>query len=131
MTHALLAIITKDYPTEDKIEELMHPYDENLEVPEYLDEEGETTTYNPKSKWDWYNVCRWNPETVESDGVRYYSESPYTEVAIKVENLIDKTNKIKDGDYWDDKLFNSYIKLMKEGDIMKPDYYRKRFPSLI
>jgi hypothetical protein len=41
-------------------EEQLAPYDENIDVPEYTDEDGEVTTYNPKSKWDWYELGgRW------------------------------------------------------------------------
>lgn len=38
----------------DNPEEQLAPYDENIEVPTYTDENGNRTNYNPKSKWDWY-----------------------------------------------------------------------------
>lgn len=44
----------------DNIEEQLAPYDENIEVPEYAREDNTMTTYNPKSKWDWYQIGgRW------------------------------------------------------------------------
>lgn len=40
-------------------EEQLAPFDENIEVEPYLSD-GEITTYNPKSKWDWYSLGgRW------------------------------------------------------------------------
>jgi|APTNR8051073442_1049403.scaffolds.fasta_scaffold00075_74 hypothetical protein len=38
----------------DNPEEQLAPFDENIEVDPYKNEDGEETTYNPRSKWDWY-----------------------------------------------------------------------------
>ncbi len=43
------------------VEEQLAPYDEKREVEPYKDKDGRTTTYNPKSKWDWYEIGgRWD-----------------------------------------------------------------------
>jgi hypothetical protein len=38
----------------DNWEDQLALYSELLEVDEYEDRDGEISTYNPKSKWDWY-----------------------------------------------------------------------------
>ena len=50
------------------IDALMAPYNENLEVEPYYDPEfKEMTTYNPKSKWDWWVVGgRWDGDLIMS-----------------------------------------------------------------
>lgn len=53
MSHYAVAVISDGTKT---FEELLAPYDENLEVAPYLDDDGESTTYNPKSKWDWWAI---------------------------------------------------------------------------
>lgn len=56
MSHFALAVFL-DRQKEEDLDELLAPYDENLEVEEYWDEEyQEKTTYNPDSKWDWYSI---------------------------------------------------------------------------
>ena len=43
------------------LEKMLVPYDENQEVEPYKDKDGEMTTYNPKSKWDWWRIGgRWD-----------------------------------------------------------------------
>ncbi len=53
MSHFCVAVVTKDI---NKLKEILDPYSENLEVEPYIDEEGEESSYNPKSKWDWYEI---------------------------------------------------------------------------
>lgn len=60
MSHFTVAVATKKNSIEE-VEKLLAPYSENLEVEPYLDEDGDETTYNPNSKWDWYEIGgRWN-----------------------------------------------------------------------
>lgn len=40
----------------DNPEAQLAPYDENIKVPAYTGEDGNQTNYNPKSKWDWYQL---------------------------------------------------------------------------
>lgn len=58
MSHFFCVVLvpsdTKDI--REKVEELLAPYSENLEVEPYTDTDGELTTYNPKSKWDWWRI---------------------------------------------------------------------------
>lgn len=55
----------------DALETALAPYDENERVPEYKDSDGDTTTYNPKSKWDWYQVGgRWGGYFLLKNGQR-------------------------------------------------------------
>lgn len=81
MSHFLcLVLVEPDQEVEDAVERLPAPYDENIEVPPYehvcycveddapdpecYDCHGEgvvDSTYNPKSKWDWYQIGgRWS-----------------------------------------------------------------------
>jgi hypothetical protein len=47
---------------EENIQTLLAPFDENLEVAQRT-EDGETWWYNPKAKWDWYQIGgRWSGE---------------------------------------------------------------------
>lgn len=46
--------------SKDNLDEQLAPFSENLEVEPYKNDDGEMTTYNPNSKWDWYQVGgRW------------------------------------------------------------------------
>jgi hypothetical protein len=58
MSHYLVGVVVNDI---SEVDDILAPYDENMEVEPYTDDDGETTTYNPKSKWDWYSIGgRWN-----------------------------------------------------------------------
>ena len=58
MSHYLVGVVVNDI---SEVDDILAPYDENMEVEPYTDEDGETTTYNPKSKWDWYSIGgRWD-----------------------------------------------------------------------
>lgn len=58
MSHYLVGVIVNDI---SEVDDILAPYDENMEVEPYTDDDGETTTYNPKSKWDWYSIGgRWD-----------------------------------------------------------------------
>lgn len=68
MSHFSVAVITKD---KNNIENLLEPYSENLEVEPYYDKEyNEMSTYNPNSKWDWYQIGgRWYNTIIVKDNV--------------------------------------------------------------
>lgn len=55
MSHFCVAVATKT-KSEEEINKLLKPYWEELKVEPYIDEDGEETTYNPDSKWDWYCI---------------------------------------------------------------------------
>lgn len=58
MSHYLVGVVVNDI---SEVDDILAPYYENMEVEPYVDDNGETTTYNPNSKWDWYEVGgRWN-----------------------------------------------------------------------
>ena len=58
MSHYLVGVVVNDI---SEVDDILAPYDEELEVEPYTDEDGETTTYNPNSKWDWYSIGgRWS-----------------------------------------------------------------------
>ena len=58
MSHYLVGVVVNDI---SEVDDILAPYDENMEVEPYTDNDGETTTYNPKSKWDWYSIGgRWS-----------------------------------------------------------------------
>ena len=68
MSHFTTAVFTKTNDMSE-VEKLLAPYDENLEVKPYKDEYGEESTYNPKSKWDWYEIGgRWSGLLKLKDG---------------------------------------------------------------
>ena len=93
--HALIAIITKRKPTENVIDNLMSPYDESLEI-DFNDED--EYWYNPRGMWDWYNICRWDAKKFENDGSRYGSEPPFTEISVKISDLLDNAKKVIERD---------------------------------
>jgi hypothetical protein len=58
MSHYLVGVVVNDI---SEVDDILAPYDENMEVEPYTDDDGETTTYNPNSKWDWYAIGgRWS-----------------------------------------------------------------------
>lgn len=67
MSHFIVVVIGENW------EGQLAPYSEQLEVDPYKDDEGEETTYNPKSRWDWYEMGgRWRgffPMKPEGSGV--------------------------------------------------------------
>lgn len=69
MSH--FVIIVTGTKTEKDLEKALAPFDENKRVPEYKDSDGDLTTYNPKSKWDWYQVGgRWSGYFLLKNGQR-------------------------------------------------------------
>ena len=130
--HACVAILTKEEPTESTIEELMNPFDESLEI-EYNKEDD--YYYNPDGMWDWYNICRWNPEKMVSDYSRYGSVEPYTELAVKVSDLLDDAKTIIEGNPTAEEYpeeYETWQKLLAEGgEYHKSEYYLKKFPAFL
>lgn len=58
MSHYLVGVVVNDI---SEVDDILAPYDENMEVEPYTDNNGETTIYNPNSKWDWYSIGgRWD-----------------------------------------------------------------------
>ena len=58
MSHYLVGVVVNDI---SEVDDVLASYDENMEVEPYTDDDGEITTYNPKSKWDWYSIGgRWS-----------------------------------------------------------------------
>ena len=54
MSHFAVIVIGENW------EKQLAPYSEELQIEPYLDEDGEETSYNPKSRWDWYVIGgRW------------------------------------------------------------------------
>ena len=167
MSHYTVAVIVpKEVEKEDIIEyinEVMEPFDENMEVEPYIgctveemkqrytsycdrmkeqgkseeietfeeysrdycghgnDEEGNAlSTYNPNSKWDWYEIGgRWSGiiETKQSKSVNY----------ARIKDIV-FTKELNDLEL--QKAKKEYEKLIKEGDMYVPEYYQKRFPTL-
>jgi len=50
MSHYMLVVVGED------VDHQLAPYAESLDVEEYEDSDGELTTYNPDSKYDYYTV---------------------------------------------------------------------------
>jgi hypothetical protein len=58
MSHYLVGVVVNNI---SEVDDVLAPYNENMEVEPYINTDGETTTYNPNSKWDWYAIGgRWN-----------------------------------------------------------------------
>ena len=58
MSHYLVGVIVNDI---SEVDDILAPYNENMKVEPYTNDDGEITTYNPKSKWDWYAIGgRWD-----------------------------------------------------------------------
>lgn len=68
MSHFTVTALTRT-DDEDELNALLAPYDENLEVEEYTDEDGNTYMRNPNAKWDWWTVGgRWDGELMTTEG---------------------------------------------------------------
>lgn len=78
------------------------------------------STYNPNSKWDWYEIGgRWNNiiETKNSKKVNY----------ARIKDIV-FSKKFNDLEL--QKIKKEYNKLIKEGDFYKAEYYQERYPNL-
>jgi hypothetical protein len=65
MSHFTALVIVLDVGSREQaekaVERLLAPYSEGLEVEPYTNDDGEETTYNPRSKLDWYEIGgRWD-----------------------------------------------------------------------
>ena len=65
MSHFPTLVVVLDVGSKEAaiqaVERLLAPYSEELEVEAYIDQYGEESTYNPKAKWDWYEIGgRWD-----------------------------------------------------------------------
>lgn len=85
------------------------------------DEEGNAlSTYNPNSKWDWYVIGgRWDGSirTKESQKVNY----------AKIKDIVFK-NQFDELEL--QRIKKKYNKLITDGELYKPEYYQRRFPTL-
>lgn len=103
----------KSYPSEE---------DEREDYEEYLDKNGNViSTYNPKSKWDWWEVGgRWSGaiplKNGENENLSQLKDINFG-VDIDIESLKEKYEE-------------RYQELITEGDFYKPSYYQKRYPTL-
>jgi hypothetical protein len=75
MSHFTVLVIVQDVASNEQaakaVEKLLAPYSEELEVAPYINDDGEETTYNPLSKWDWYQIGgRWDGEMGDGNIVR-------------------------------------------------------------
>ena len=65
MSHYTVVVVLPGEPKNDDdlnetLSVLLAPFDENVEVEPYVREDGDTSTYNPQSKWDWWTLGgRW------------------------------------------------------------------------
>lgn len=62
MHYSCMVVIPPGYTGDvnEYVERAMAPYDEQLEVEEYVEEDGTTYMHNPQSFWDWYQIGgRW------------------------------------------------------------------------
>lgn len=73
MSHFTTLVVLPEHPRDlmATLAEVLAPYDESLEVEPYIDDD-EPTTYNPKSKWDWWVVGgRWDGYFPAIDAKRF------------------------------------------------------------
>ena len=105
---------------EELYDEITKDYDS-----EYIDKDGNIlSTYNPKSKWDWYTIGgRWN-------GCIPLKE-PCNSNTIKLTNIA-WGNDVNIDDYLKahPELKTQYEKLIKDGDFYTAEYYQKRYPTI-
>ena len=58
--HFPIIVIMKNGFQFAEVDRLLRPFDEGISVAEYLNEDGVPTTYNPESRWDWWQIGgRW------------------------------------------------------------------------
>ena len=105
-----------------RYEEYAHEPNEDEEP--YIDKDGNyITTYNPKSKWDWWVIGgRFSGSLVTKTG---------DEVNCGQVKDIDFGQDIDYEHYKQDKeLVREYNHLITEGDFYKPEYYKETYPSI-
>ena len=153
MSHFTVAVATK---TKDinEIERILKPYWEELEVEPYKDEDGEETTYNPNSKWDWYSIGgRWNNNLiVDKNNNDVYIGGNLglgmsIETSVKDHPELKRVNGAKIKDIKFDLMGGSYEKALREWELYveeqepkneeekeivkwnfyKPEYYIERY----
>ena len=107
----------------EKRKEMYPSYDsEREDYEEYLDKNGNLiSTYNPKSKWDWWCIGgRWSGLLSLKNG------DSSDEGQIKDINW----GTDVDTDALKVKYEKDYNQLTTKGDFYKPEYYQKRYPTL-
>ena len=114
MSHFTVAVATKKNSIEE-VEKLLAPYSVNIEVEPYLDEDGDETTYNPNSKWDWYEIGgRWdNYLIVDRNNDDVYNKG----VEVKGHPELKKVNGAKIKDIKFDLINGSREKAIREWEL--------------
>ena len=153
MSHFCVAVATKTKNIKE-IERILNPYYEGLEVEPYKDEDGEETTYNPNSKWDWYEIGgRYNNTIiVDKNNKDVYAKGGWglgANLETSVENYseLKRVNGAKIKDIKFDLMGGSYEEALREWELLvekqepkneeereivkwnfyKPEYYIKRY----
>ncbi len=111
MSHFCVLVIGNEF------EQQLSPYDENIQVEPYHNEKyNETSTYNPKSKWDWYSVggryrgqlLLRNPEAekiIGRPGIFQNEPIGDTDVALKADidfEAMDARSRVQAEQTWDE-----------------------------
>ena len=139
MSHYSVLVLHKE---DQNIDTLLAPYDENSEDFGYiLLSDGLYSTYNPNSKWDWYQIGgRFSnslPLTDEALKKEYadYTNYPFTDIAPinyvnwKYKHLTEEEkNKIRR--WWEINIYNAPLKEGEEKDeylFYNPKYYERRY----
>lgn len=103
----------------------LHEGDKDLSVDEpYLDKNGNLiSTYNPKSKWDWWTIGgRWQGLlNLTNDDEEYYNSA-------RIKNV--NFNENPDIETLKEQYKDEYEKLITEGDFYRAEYYQKRYPTI-
>lgn len=87
--HSTVCVVLR-HDQEITLADLLAPFDENTDVAPYVDADGDATTYNPESRWDWWQLGgRWagmltlrpsaTPAPIEAYGAKGTGDSCRTE----------------------------------------------------
>ncbi len=124
MSHFCVAVATKKKDIEE-VDRLLKPYWEELEVEPYKDEDGEETTYNPNSKWDWYSIGgRFNNIiVVDKNNEDVFEKSDFgigMDLSSDVENSpnLKRVNGAKIKDIHFDKMGGDYNKAFRKWELI-------------
>ena len=88
MSHFTTLVIGEDP------EAILAPYNENIDVDPYVTSDGDTSTYNPKSKWDWYSLGgRWTGFYIPKVGATVETGTPGVMTAEAKQGTADRLRK--------------------------------------
>lgn len=125
MSHFSVAVFHK---VDESIDELLAPYDENLEVEPYLNGDGIYTTYNPNSKWDWFEIGgRFSKMLINKNTREHVDFGRVKDIVFPFDGE-EYERRLK---FWDANIDNAFEpeEKQKYPTFFKPEYYKEYYTN--